>query len=69
MNSTVNAKVGSSFTSCFIDFNSLYMLTQNPTLAETVSFISFNSNNLIFKPEIETEVNNLQALIQKLNVK
>ena len=68
MNSTVNAKVGQSFTSCFLDFNSLYLLSQNSRLAETVSFILFISNNLIFQPEIETEVNNLQALIQKLNV-
>ena len=68
MNSTVNAKVGPSFTNCFLDFNSLYMLSQNSTLAEAVSFLSLKSNNLIFQPEIETEVNNLQALIQKLRV-
>ena len=69
MNSTVNAKVGPSFTNCFLDFNSLYMLSQNSTLAETVSVVSLlKSDNLIFQPEIETEVNNLQALIQKLRV-
>ena len=68
MNSSVNAKVGPSFTNCFLDFNSLYMLSQNSTLAETVSFLSFISNNSIFQPEIETEVNNLQAIIQKLRV-
>ena len=44
------------------------MLSQNSTLAEAVSFLSLKSNNLIFQPEIETEVNNLQALIQKLRV-